>query len=304
MIFPMRMSLLLGLSLFLASGGMTSTWPGATGVKITVRYTVAGIVSEQTIYFRADAKRIEYRKVSGHRYGPHMAGIERCDLGEAYDLNLDRQEYDSAPYPPKPLTKEQLAKSGMKPPQALPPGLPTLRIEVTTVDTGERKDFFGRTARHVITTTRETPLEGSHREAQETVIDGWYIDLDTRISCDRRWPDNKRGTGVAYLRAGNAPSERIESVQNGKAETGFPVETKMISKSLFTLPDGSEKKTDSRDMMKVIDFAEGPVNPALFEVPAAFKRMDHIDSNGLGEQQSALTLAWYRVVDKVEDLWN
>jgi hypothetical protein len=71
------------------------------------------------------------------------------------------------------------------------------------VDTGERKDFFGHPARHVITTTKETPLHESHSEARESVTDGWYIDLDTRISCDLRWSANKNG--FAHITFGNAP---------------------------------------------------------------------------------------------------
>jgi len=63
---------------------------------------------------------------------------------------------------------------------------PTLRIETTTVDTGERKEFFGHIARHFIITRKQIPLEGSHSEPQETLTDGWYIDLDPQVSCDRK----------------------------------------------------------------------------------------------------------------------
>ena len=46
---------------------------------------------------------------------------------------------------------------------------PVINIERSTVDTGERKKFFGRTARHLI--SRVTRSDGP-----ETVIDGWYIE--------------------------------------------------------------------------------------------------------------------------------
>jgi len=269
---------------------------------MTVRHTSRDFSSEQTTFVRADARRTEYRNVNGHTYGPHIASIQRCDLGEAFDLNLDRQEYASAAYPPKPLTKEQLAKWGMKPPQPAQPSPSTLRIEIATVDTGERKDFFGHRARHIVTTRKETPLEGSHSGAQESVTDGWYIDLDTGISCDLKWPANKKG--FARLTAGNAPPERIEFVQKGDAETGFPMEWKMASKSEFALPDGTKRKTTSRNSMRIVEFVEGPLDPALFEVPAGFKKVARIDSNQPGELQSVLKVAWQQFVARVEDFFN
>src|SRR5215471_18767187 len=45
---------------------------------------------------------------------------------------------------------------------------PAIVIEWQTTDTGERKQFFGRTARHLV--SRVTRSDGP-----ETVIDGWYI---------------------------------------------------------------------------------------------------------------------------------
>lgn len=300
--FPLRLSFLLGVCLFLALGEKSSPLPGATGVKMTVRHTSAGGSSEHTTYFRLDARRMEYRNVIGYQYGPHIASIVRCDLGEAFELNLDQREFDSRPYPPKPLTKEQLAKWGMKPREPAQPGPPTLRIEIATVDTGERKDFFGHTARHVVTTRKETPLEGSHSQAQESVTDGWYIDLDTAISCDLKWPVNKKG--FARLTAGNAPQERIEFVQKGDTETGFPVEWKITSESQYTLPDGTRKETTSKNTMKVIEFVEGPLDPALFEVPAGFRKVEGIDTYQPVDEFSAIKAAWRHLVDRVEDFFN
>jgi hypothetical protein len=300
--FFLKLSFLLGFSLFLASGEKSAQLGETSGIRMTVRHTVYGTSSELTTYFRPDARRVEYRNLVGHEYGPHIASIERCDLGEAFDLNLDQREYDARPYPPKPLAKEELAKWGLRPAEVAPPSAATLRIEITTVDTGERKDFFGHAARHVVTTRKETPLEGSHSGAQESVTDGWYIDLDTRISCDLKWSANKRG--FARLTIGNAAPERIELVQTGDVETGFPVEWKATSKSEFALPDGTKSKTTSKNGMTIVEFVEGPLDPALFEVPAGFKKVALIDSNRPGDGLSAIKIAWQQLVAKVEGFFN
>jgi hypothetical protein len=52
------------------------------------------------------------------------------------------------------------------------PAGPVITIDRATTDTGERRTFFGRTARHLITRERSSQSDG------ETLIDGWYIDLD------------------------------------------------------------------------------------------------------------------------------
>ena len=300
--FFLKLSFLLGFSLFLASGEKSAQLGETSGIRMTVRHTVYGTSSELTTYFRPDARRVEYRNLIGHEYGPRIASIERCDLGEAIELNLDQREYDARPYPPKPLAKEELAKWGLRPAEVAPPSAAPLRIEITTVDTGERKDFFGHAARHIVTTRKETPLEGSHSEAQESVTDGWYIDLDTRISCDFKWPANKKG--FARLTIGNAAPERTEFVQTGDAELGFPVEWKATSKSEFTLPDGTKKETTSKNDMRIVEFVEGPLDPALFEAPAGFKKVAQIDTNQPGDGLSAIKIAWQQLVAKVEDFFN
>src|SRR2546426_2089727 len=79
--------------------------------------------------------------------------IWRCDLGQISELNLDDREYHSSPLPKWP-TREELQARAAKSPQPAQPKKPNLLVEISTVDTGERKELFGYTARHVITTRR------------------------------------------------------------------------------------------------------------------------------------------------------
>ena len=53
-------------------------------------------------------------------------------------------------------------------------GKTAVRVESTTVDTGERKVFFGHPARHLITTTK--PADANGRSGGEEIFDGWYIE--------------------------------------------------------------------------------------------------------------------------------
>jgi hypothetical protein len=287
-----------------------------TGITMTIQFGLAGNSSQQTIYLQADRKRTEFRNSAGQKkadgsvqpiYGPRLVSITRCDLGQSFELNLDAHEYTSAPYPPKPFTKEEIERRGLQTPVMYLSDKPTLRIEVTTTDTGERKEIFGHVARHVITTRTQTPLEGSRSDPQETVTDAWYIDLNQQLSCDRKWPEGKRGHTYGYLRAagGNQPMEKPEFVTIGEPETGFALHSLMTSKNTYTLPDGTKKQSDSKNEVRVTQLEEGPLDPALFEIPPGFKHVDHIERNPVASASSTqINNLWQRFKASVASLLN
>jgi hypothetical protein len=220
-------------------------------------------------------------------------------LGQVFELNLDAAEYVSAPYPPKPLTQAEIEARGLSKADMSQSREPTLRIETTTLDTGERKEFFGHTARHVIITRKQIPLERSHSEPQETVTDGWYIDLDPQVSCDWRLSKGKRAHG--YVVAGKQPAEKPEFVDIGESETGFPVQSVMVSKGTYTLPDGTNKQTNSKTETLVTQLELGSLDPGLFEIPPRFKHVRQIERNPRVSASSPQDF-WERFKAKVASL--
>lgn len=258
---------------------------GNTAIKMTIRHGEAESSDQQTIYIAGDRKRMEFRNSEGMKKadgsmqvfrGPRLVAITRCDLGQYFELNLDSSEYTSGPYPPKPLTKEQIRARGLEIPTTYRSEKPTLRIEVTTTDTGERNEIFGHLARHIITTEKRIPLEGSQSEPQESVTDSWYIDFNQRLSCDRPWSTGWRAQ--AYLHATNATHqiEKVEFVDAGQPDPGFAVRSVMTSKITRTLPDGSKKQADVKSEVAVTQLEEAPLDAALFEIPSGFKHVDQI----------------------------
>jgi hypothetical protein len=305
--------LLLGVPLLQASEN--------TGVKMTIQLGQAVLPTQQTIYLQADRKRVEFRNAFGQKnadgsvqpiYGPRLVAITRCDLGQAFELNLDASEYTSTPYPPRPLTKEEIKARGLETPATYNSDKPTLRIEVTTTDTGERKEIFGHIARRVVTTRKQVPLEGSHSEPQDSVTDAWYIDfqpinLHQRLSCDRKPPEGKHAYAHSYLRAagGNRPIEKPEFVAIGEPETGFALRSVTTSKSTPTLPDGGRKQSDSKFEMQVTQFEESPLDPALFEIPSGFKHVEHIERNQVAPASSSqISDLWQRLKASVAGLFS
>jgi hypothetical protein len=312
--FLFRWFFLLGIPLLQASE--------VPGIKLTIERGSAGNMRSQTIYLQADRKQMEYRNSFGQRkadgsiqpvYGPHIRAITRCDLGQSFELNLDTGEYESVPYPPMPFTREEMKARGLDTPVTYVSDKPTLRIEVTTTDTGERREIFGHMARHVITTRKQIPLEGSPSQPQESVTDGWYIDSESggidlnRLSCDRKWPAGKRGR--AYLRAGNRkqPIDRAEFVDIGEPETGFALSSVTTSKNAYTLPDGTVKHSETKLETKVTELEEGRLDPAIFEIPPGFKQVEHIEksppASAFADLSSATGL-WQRIKESVAGLFS
>jgi hypothetical protein len=283
-----------------------------SGIKMTVRFGQGENSNERIEYLSDDRTRTEFRGSVGERkpdgslqtiYGPRMVAITRCDLGQMFELNLDSAEYTSAPYPPKPFTKEQIEARGLQSPP--PSAAATLRLEANTTDTGERKEMFGHIARHVITTRRQIPLEGSRSAPQESVTDAWYIDLDTRLSCDYHWPAVKQPRGYTWSVGGNAAREKVEFIAIGAPDSGFPLHAVTTTKATYALPDGARKDLNSTSEMLVTQFEEGPLDPTLFEIPAGFRHTQHIERDPLPSASShPVEYLWQRFKASVTRLFG
>jgi hypothetical protein len=276
-----------------------------TGFKIVVQNDSFGGSGQQITYLQGDRKRIEYGNSFGGKkadgsprqvVGPRMALITRCDLGQMFGLNLDSSEYHATAYPPIPFTKEEMERRGIPSRLTYLSDKATLRIEVKTVDTGERKEMFGRVARHIIRAQTQTLLEGSRSQPQESVTDGWYIDFDEGLPCDRKLPQGKTSRGYSSAGSLNQPMERPDFVTVGEPEKGFPLVALTTTKGAYKLLDGTLKQTETKMERRVIEFEEGPLDPALFEIPAGFKQVDRIERNPRADDLAGQGLdLWQRV---------
>jgi len=222
-------------------------------------------------YIQADRKREEYRGYVGYRFrangrdlyrrNPRTALVTRCDLGNVFLVNFDDGEYTTWPIPAFSTPEEIRARAGSV--RQSPAQAPTILVETETVDTGERKELFGRPARHVITTQRILPVSGSRHPESQTVTDGWYIDLDTSLSCDPWWQST--GTAGVFLlgyKEGSEP-DRPTFTNIGEAERGFVVVSRTTS-------GGSVLE------LEVTHLSTVTLDPILFEVPNGFSLVEQI----------------------------
>jgi hypothetical protein len=195
-----------------------------------------------------------------YRPGPRTALIKRCDLKTVFLVNLDDCEYTAWPIEEFPTRDEMRAR-----PEAVGQPLaqtPTVLIETETIDTGERRELFGRPARHVITTRRVVPLPGSRRQESHTVTDGWYIDLDTGLSCDPWWCGRSGHAFLGSHKHGDQP-DRPTFKDVGEPERGYVVLSRSTAAGSVT-------------ELEVTHLSTVAIDPALFEVPAQFSLVEQI----------------------------
>jgi hypothetical protein len=149
-------------------------------------------------------------------------------------------------------------------PPALQSDLPpasVITIERNTTDTGQRKQFFGRTARHLVTHVTRS-------DGPETTIDGWYIDAPG-------FPKRKSGAGasLAILTTSVGGQKlgppKIEVKQTGPVPEGLAVWQKTTSS--IVLPGGSRQ--DSERVTEVSDLMEGTLADKLFQPPDGYQHV-------------------------------
>jgi hypothetical protein len=133
---------------------------------------------------------------------------------------------------------------------------------VTTKDTGERKQMFGYTARHIVTTmVTDSSPDACTPMKSKMEIDGWYIDAAFALDCD---------SSQAYKsyrpQTASGCQDRYDTKQIGLAKKGFPVWEKM---TMFA-PDGAESFATINE---VVEFSQATLDASLFEAPAGYREV-------------------------------
>jgi hypothetical protein len=274
---------LFGLALGLV-GAVPLVQSAQPGLTIVTRETSRSSVVETTEYVQPDRSRTELHitlaepdavAASADRQDHLSASIVRCDRQEIVVLNHNDRTYMTSPLETYHISLFRAFPSllSRKPPA---PKSPNLLIETTTVQTGERKNAFGYTARRVITTRRHVPLDSGGGPAHESEkIDGWYIDLETRPSCERSHGTSLFvASGEVVSLSGMARPAQVPVVtfkDIGAPERGYAIETTTTWKATGTIGDPVTNERTFSSHKVVTQLSSAPLDPALFEIPPGFR---------------------------------
>lgn len=283
-----------------AFAGLTAAAaPGATthdGLKLVVSESFPAGAKETTEYVASDRARTEWRFSSrapdGRAEEHGYVQIRRCDLDKVVFLNVADRTYQTAPLQFQFNAIERAALLlGRR--ERHRQRTPDIVVETTTVDTGERRVAFGRSARRVITTLRQFNASDPDA-ADETVTDGWYIDLDTHLSCERA--EVRRGRAV--LIGGALPTDaRLESPRVafrdiGQAEEGFPIDTTITFN--ITGQEALPQTGPTVTRRVVTHLSRQPLDARLFDIPSGFRSEDR--------RSSQLAAGWSRTAHIIRSM--
>ena len=221
-------------------------------VKVRSKQTMSGQSYESTTYIKGKRQRSE--TVGG------MVNITQCDLRRGIQLNTNSKTYLVNPF--APTTQTTTKTSALTDKNGVIQTGGRVSTTVTIKDTGERKQMFGYTARHLIITmeTLSSP-DACNKSDFKMQTDGWYIDAAFALDCDN---------GAAYQNYANNRTggcqDKYEMKTVGTAKRGYPVYEKT------TMFDESGKESYSM-ISEVVEFSHTTLDAGLFDVPEGFREV-------------------------------
>ena len=174
---------------------------------------------------------------------------------------------------PKPQSAEEVREYLRKNPDN-PRHIVFVPVESHTVDTGERKTFFGFEAKHLITTTSRGAGGGP---GGEEIIDGWYIDHER---ADHNCAPEAVRTEPSFVLPTlllEPATEFPEFHHTGPLPVGLAVQEKRTEH--LASKHGEEAKTLMLEET-VEELSDAPLDPSIFKLPAGMKENPNLLRDG------------------------
>lgn len=242
---------------------LTLTISALADLKIRQKVTMSGQTFETTKMIKGTRQRTENKsstKGGAADFMSQVATIIQCDLRRTVLINDSKKLYFIEPFAGETNTRAETPAARQPVVQKTRRG-GTVTITFSVRDTGERKMFFGLTARHLIIVqeTEASPdsCNGASRSKMET--DGWYVDFSAEFTCSVDVPD-------ASVQRSDKPDcqDRIVTKQSGSGKTGF-----LLNGTIkFYDVDGNEQMTQ---IIETLELARTPLTAGLFEIPQGYK---------------------------------
>ena len=260
----------------------TQTEKPITGdFKITIKQTMSGQEMTNTTMIKGLRERSEVN-MPGMPGGMGMVTITECDLKRTIQINDRARKYI--------ITPMDSGDTGPASPSGPGPGVgPSRRggvVTVTsnTVDTGERRDMFGFTARHLKSTTMmESSPDACNSNNMKIERDGWYINLEYGLNCGSQRPPQ----APSSMPTGGC-RDTYRTKTTGVTNLGYP----LIETTKMYGPDG--QSVTFTMTKEVIELSRQSLDAALFDIPAGYTQasstqemysMSMSDAMGMAQQQ-------------------
>ena len=190
--------------------------------------------------------------------GATSVNIIQCDMRRTIQVNDTARKYFITPMDSDSSSTDDTSTVGAPPTAAAQRG-GVVNMTVTTVDTGERKEMFGFTARHLKRTTITEPSpDACNQQRMKVETDGWYINLEYGLACESASRPTQMGP-----RSAQGCRDRYQYRRTGPTNLGFPlVET--------TTMYGEDGRATFTMMKEVLEISRQSLDAALFDIPAGY----------------------------------
>jgi hypothetical protein len=241
---------------------LTVTGIATADTKVKTRQSSGGGQSyENTSYIKGKRQRSENN-------GGQMVTIEQCDLRRNIQLMPAAKVYVINPYDDGTTSGAANTTNTHTPTSTAVKKGGVVTSTVITKDTGERKQMFGYTARHIITTmSMESSPDACSQNNTKMEIDGWYIDATFALDCDL----NRQYTAYRPPATPGGCRDRYETKSIGTAKKGFPVWEKMTMLGANGAPSFS-------NINEVVEISQATLDQSLFEIPSDYRQVEDLAS--------------------------
>jgi hypothetical protein len=223
---------------------------------ITEKMTSGGAAFSTQTLVKGLRDRATMDMGTGVPTGMSTATIRQCDLKRSLIVNDSQKTYLIM----QDLEEGNASKAAAS---ALPAAAPaaesggTITYTSQITDTGERKQIYGSTARHLKTTIlAQSSPNACNAVKQKYTIDGWYIDVKEQANCQRFSPSLENVQGC---------HDRVVLNQSGTVRSGLAVQ------ETLTLTNG-----DDPPMVitrQVTELKRSPLAAELFDLPADYRQV-------------------------------
>lgn len=223
-------------------------------VKVKTKQTISGQSYENTTYIKGKRSRSE-------NMGGAMISITQCDLKRGIQINPAARTFMINEFVQATQATTAAATNSQDGSSVVRSG-GKVTTTITAKDTGERKQMFGYTAKHLIITmeTVSSPDACSPNNSKME-MDGWYIDAEFALDCDLGY----QATSNPYGQKGGC-QDKYEMKQVGTVKRGYPVYEKM------TMYDQSGKETFAT-VNEVVELSKATLDAGLFEIPSDYRQV-------------------------------
>ena len=241
----------------LVTNSQTSNKPTNTAdVKIRQRMSMGAGATETVLYIKGQRMRNE---MAGGGMG--LTTILQCDLKRTLTINEKTKTYMVSSTDRPNTAMGDGGATGMTPPpqnEQTPTRGGVVNITNTITDTGERKEMFGFTARHIKTSMVKKASPEACDKDQKIETDGWYIDFQYAFEC----PSQTQKVPTPPVQSQPGCKDDIRTRTIGSAKLGFPL---LVTTTIYQADGRTSTMTQ-----EVLELSRESLSASLFDVPDGY----------------------------------